>query len=172
MKIHVLQNRKTGKSASREDAQELANQMRAIELQKTGMAAGIAALLVPEAMKNAKTIKKASRTHRLIRVIPRRSRVTIKARNSLACPEVRTGILHLYLKYVEATATANPSFRSPRTLKLMWTWLESSLTNRGSPLFVYLSKKAPEIILDSNRCPRAKARGKRWWAAEFAKYAI
>jgi hypothetical protein len=172
IKTYALSNRTTGKTASDPDARRLANRMTVIQLQKTGVATGIAALLIHEALASETAIKQASRTNRLRQVNPRRSRVTKGARDNLARPGVRAGILRLYFEHEQAMAGKNPSFRPPRTLKLMWGWLESSLTNRNSELFQYLSKNAPEISWDGKGCIRRRARGQRWWATQFAKHAI
>ncbi len=169
-KIRRLKNRKTGKSASRSDAKNIANAMHDNDLRRTGRATGITTLRLPITPRLQNAIKKTANIYQLDWVIPRKSRLADGARNSLSEVSIRAGILYHYFEYERNLASRSKHYRAHKTLKRLLDWIVDSQRDPKSPLSEYLRLYAPKIYYDHRGRPRT--RGRRWWADQLSKHRL
>lgn len=126
IRIRVLKNKKTGKSASRSDAQYLANVMHLLSLKRSGRATGIATLQPTMTQQLQRKINHVSKLYRLDWIVPRKSRLAAGARRCLSSRSIRAMMLKLYLEYEDTLKSKNKSYRAPKTLKRFLDWVVDS----------------------------------------------
>jgi hypothetical protein len=170
IRIRVLKNKKTGKSASRSDAQYLANVMHLLSLKRSGRATGIATLQPTMTQQLQRKINHVSKLYRLDWIVPRKSRLAAGARRCLSSRSIRAMMLKLYFEYEDTLKSKNKSYRAPKTLKRFLDWVVDSQKDHKSPLSMYLRLNAPHIYYKHSGHPRT--RGRRWWAEQLSKHRI
>lgn len=170
IKIHALRNKKTGRAASRPDAEAVAINWRAIQLEQQGLATGIASLLLPLSQRDLLRIRKLQATYNLVQVTPRRSRLAVKRRERIADPDFRSELLSVYLASLTNNQKAAVRLGKHQTLKQILNWIEDTQKDKRSPLFQFLRIWAPELVYGHSGNPHSESR--KWWATQLALHKI